>query len=100
MNSQDIMNNIAQLLQNASNEDLKDLINNVHQTMNKRAEDEKMIKFSERIIEKANVKSIRYVRILESKNNNAIVYAPTQVGKSAAMVRFIETCFKYNVIFK
>ena len=53
-------------------------------------------KFTEKIIKKENEKKDVFVKFLESKSVNGVIYAPTQVGKSAATHAFIETCFKYN----
>ena len=52
--------------------------------------------FAEKIIKKENEKKNVFVKFLESKSVNGIIYAPTQVGKSAATGAFIKTCFKYN----
>jgi hypothetical protein len=53
-------------------------------------------KFTEKIIKKENEKKDVFFKFLESKSVNGVIYAPTQVGKSAATHAFIETCFKYN----
>ena len=52
--------------------------------------------FAEKIIKKENEKKNVFVKFLESKSVNGVIFAPTQVGKSAATGTFIETCFKYN----
>ena len=52
--------------------------------------------FAEKIIEKTNEKKDVFVKFLESKSVNGVIFAPTQLGKSAATRVFIETCFKYN----
>jgi hypothetical protein len=52
--------------------------------------------FAEKIIEKKNEKKDVFMKFLDSKSINGVIYAPTQVGKSAATRAFIETCFKYN----
>lgn len=57
---------------------------------------DKTEKFAEKIIKKENDKRTNYVKFLESKSVNGLIWAPTQVGKSAATRVFIETCFKYN----
>ncbi len=53
-------------------------------------------KFAEKIMEKKNEKTTNYVKFLESKSVNGLIWAPTQVGKSAATRIFIETCFRFN----
>lgn len=57
---------------------------------------DKTEKYAEKIIKTENEKKIGYVKFLESKSVNGLIWAPTQVGKSAATRIFIETCFKYN----
>lgn len=52
--------------------------------------------FAKQIIEKENEKKNRYILFIESKSVNCIIYAETQVGKSAATISFIKTCFQYN----
>jgi hypothetical protein len=58
---------------------------------------EKTNNFAEKILNTENPKKNRYVKFLESSSVNALIYAPTQVGKSNATREFIETCFKANV---
>lgn len=57
---------------------------------------DKTEKFAEKLIKKENQKKNVYVKFLESNSVNGLIFAPTQVGKSAATREFIETCFKYN----
>lgn len=57
---------------------------------------DKTEKFTEKILKKENEKKQVFVKFLESKSVNGVIFAPTQVGKSAATAAFIETCFKYN----
>lgn len=57
---------------------------------------DKTEKHAEKIIKKKNEKRTSYVKFLESKSVNGLIWAPTQVGKSAATRVFIETCFEYN----
>lgn len=52
--------------------------------------------FAEKIIKKQNDKKEVFVKFLESGSVNGVIYAPTQIGKSAATRAFIETCFMYN----
>jgi hypothetical protein len=58
---------------------------------------EKTAQFAEKIINSENNKNNRYVKFLESSSVNALIYAPTQVGKSCATSEFIEACFKAGV---
>lgn len=76
------MQNIANMLSNLN--------------IKKRNED-RIANFTKNIIEKQNKKKTTYISFLESASVNAIIWAPTQVGKSNASREFIETCFKYNV---
>ena len=57
---------------------------------------DKTEKHAKKIIKKKNEKRISYVKFLESKSVNGLIWGPTQVGKSAATRVFIETCFEYN----
>lgn len=57
---------------------------------------DKTEKHAKKIIEKKNEKLTGYVKFLESKSVNGLIWSPTQVGKSAATRIFIETCFEYN----
>jgi len=52
--------------------------------------------FTEKIMKRRNEKIKPFVNFLESQGLNGLIYAPTQVGKSAATCVFIETCFRYN----
>ena len=57
---------------------------------------DKTEKHAKKILKKKNEKRTDYVKFLESKSVNGLIWAPTQVGKSAATRVFIETCFEYN----
>lgn len=57
---------------------------------------DKTEKHAKKILKKKNEKRTSYVKFLESKSVNGLIWAPTQVGKSAATRVFIETCFEYN----
>ena len=57
---------------------------------------DKTANFAKKIIEKKNTKKQVFVSFLESKSVNGVLFAPTQVGKTAATRAFIESCFKYN----
>lgn len=58
---------------------------------------EKVKTFAEKILNHANKKKSKYIRFLESDSVNALIYAPTQVGKTSATREFIEACFKAGV---
>ena len=96
MNSE-FINTIAMQLENCSDEQ-RIKITNMLADMNVGNRNEvKVQKFSEQIINKKNEKKNKYVKFLESKSINGMIWAPTQVGKTKATREFIETCFKYNV---
>jgi DNA-binding MarR family transcriptional regulator len=57
---------------------------------------DKTEKYAKKILKKKNEKINSYVNFLESKSVNGLIWAPTQVGKTAATRVFIETCFEYN----
>lgn len=85
--------NFYKIANETQREQLAQLMSNVNvQNRNQ----EKTENFAKKIIEKENVKKSRYVRFLESKSVNGIIWAPPQVGKSAAKISFIKTCFKYD----
>ena len=95
------MNNmtIKQLIEfyNTANDQQRDEISKTMADMNVQNRNvDKTGKFAEKIIKKENDKKEVFVRFLESKSANGLIYSPTQVGKSAATRVFIETCFKYN----
>ncbi len=56
---------------------------------------DKTKKFANSLLNTSNDKKIFFKRFITHSSRNALIYAPTQVGKSAATVEFIETCF-YN----
>ncbi len=87
---------LTELFTNATKEQrqrIVEMMSNIN--VNNRNVD-KTEKFSEKIIKKENDKRTNYVKFLESKSVNGLIWAPTQVGKSAATRVFIETCFRYN----
>jgi hypothetical protein len=87
---------ISNFLENA-NEQERDQVSQVMSNVNVQNRNEnKTENFAKNIIEKPNIKKNRYVRFIESKSVNGIIYAGTQVGKSAATITFIKTCFQYN----
>ncbi len=63
---------------------------------NKRLET-KVKDYAEQIINTENDKKEIFKKFIESSSVNGLIYAPTQVGKSAATIRFIESCFYFNV---
>lgn len=87
---------IQKMLKNASEEEIE-LIGrmmadkNVSNRNNRKTEE-----FANKILVKENSKKNTYINILHSKSVNGLIYAPTQVGKSAATREFIETCFQHN----
>lgn len=96
MNS-DILNNFIEMMKNADEkqrEEITYILSNMN--VNNR-NNEKVKNFANKIILKENDKKIKYVRFLESSSVNAVIWAPTQVGKSNATREFIESCFKMNV---
>jgi len=58
---------------------------------------DKTEKYAEKIIKRKNKKVTVYEKFLQSNSVNGLIYAPTQVGKSAATRVFIETCFRHNI---
>jgi hypothetical protein len=63
----------------------------------KRRNDDKTENFTKKIIKKQNPKKSHYLKFIESKSINGMIWAPTQVGKSAATSELIRTCFQQNV---
>ncbi|NBU34327.1 hypothetical protein EB118_09000 [bacterium] len=97
MDSKTLMQLFSNICEDSS-ESEKQNIANFLSTLNVNKRNEERIKsFTEKIIEKPNLKKTSYVKFLESASVNAIIWAPTQVGKSNASREFIETCFRYNV---
>ena len=81
---------------NATDEQKRDYMYKCVNENTKNRNMDKTKKFAEKIIKKENNKTIKYAKFLQSDSVNGIIYAPTQVGKSAATREFIETCFEYN----
>lgn len=92
MNTQELIN-FWNTANNEQRVNLSKMMSNMN--VNNRNMD-KTEKFAEKIIKKENEKKDVFVQFLESKSVNGVIYAPTQVGKSAATRAFIETCFTYN----
>jgi hypothetical protein len=72
---------------------IKEIMSNMN--VNNRNND-KIEKHAKKILKKKNEKRTSYVKFLESKSVNGLIWAPTQVGKSSATRVFIETCFEHN----
>lgn len=96
MNNTITIEQLTHLITNATEEQrlkISEMMSNTN--VNNRNVD-KTEKHAEKILKKKNEKKTNYVKFLESKSVNGLIWAPTQVGKSAATRVFIETCFKYN----
>lgn len=74
-------------------EQLSEMMSNMNV---KNRNSDKTANHAEKIIKTKNEKRTGYVKFLESKSVNGLIWSPTQVGKSAATRVFIETCFRYN----
>jgi hypothetical protein len=91
----DIM--VTELLKNGNEQQIQE-IGEILSNLNVNNRNNENIKnFTKKVLNKKNQKKINYVKFLESKSVNALITAPTQVGKSNATREFIETCFKANV---
>ena len=80
----------------ATDEQRNDLANRMSYMNTQNRNKDKTTKFAEKIIKKNNDKKEVFKKFIESTSINGVIYAPTQVGKSAATREFIETCFLYN----
>ena len=58
---------------------------------------DKTEKHAEKLLKKKNKKVTVYEKFLQSDSVNGLIFAPTQVGKSAATRVFIESCFRHNI---
>lgn len=72
-------------------EQLSEMMSNMNV---KNRNSDKTANHAEKIIKTKNEKRTGYVKFLESKSVNGLIWAPTQLGKSAATRVFIETCFR------
>lgn len=96
MNANMNVEEIAHLLTNSTEEQRQKIVEMMsNMNVNNRNID-KTQKYSEKLLKRKNEKRTNYVKFLESKSVNGLIWAPTQVGKSAATRVFIETCFRYN----
>jgi len=64
------------------------------QTQDKNSES--IVNFAENILNKKNETLVKIKKFIESKSLNCLIYAPTQVGKTAATREFIECCLERN----
>lgn len=88
---------IEELLKNAKSDQERDAITMMMANINVNNRNvDKTESFAERLIERENKKTVAFNKFLESESANGLIFAPTQVGKSAATGTFIKTCFKYN----
>jgi hypothetical protein len=53
--------------------------------------------YAKQILNKINEKTSKIINMIYSKSVNGLIYAPTQVGKSAATYEFIKTCFENEI---
>lgn len=87
---------IAQLFTNATEEQRQKIVEMMSNMNVKNRNSDKTEKYAEKLLKRKNEKRTNYVKFLESRSVNGLIWAPTQVGKSAATRVFIETCFRYN----
>jgi hypothetical protein len=97
MDIQNLIENFECLCKDASDTEMQNIANMLSNLNIKKRNEDRIANFAKNIIEKQNKKKTTYISFLESASVNAIIWAPTQVGKSNASREFIETCFKYNV---
>jgi len=93
----ELLNHLTELLSSANEkqrQEIADMLSNMN--VNNR-NNENVKQFTKNILKKENHKKHTYVQFLESTSVNALIYAPTQVGKSSATREFIETCFQAGV---
>jgi hypothetical protein len=90
-------NNIDEFWIKATEEQKREFMENCIKMNSYNRNMDKTKNFAEKIIEKPNNKKEKFHKFLESESVNGLIYAPTQVGKSAATREFIESCFRYNV---
>jgi hypothetical protein len=88
---------IEELLKNARSDQDREVITMMMANINVNNRNvDKTEMFAEKLIEKENKKTVVFDKFLESESVNGLIFAPTQVGKSAATGTFIKTCFKHN----
>lgn len=91
------LNNIVELLQNANDAQRQEIANMLSNMNVQNRNNEQTKNFTEKILQKENPKNNMYLKFLESSSVNALIWAPTQVGKSDSTREFIETCLKAGV---
>ena len=75
---------LVELFNNGSDEQRQKIVE-MYASMNVNNRNvDKTEKHAKKIIKKKNEKRIAYVKFLESKSVNGLIWAPTQLGKSAA----------------
>jgi hypothetical protein len=101
MKKAEMIRGLSERLESASLDEAQEIAESVAKdfaNMNVEARNaDKIQKFAKKIIEKENAKKERYERFLDSSSVNALIYANTQVGKTAATIQFIETCFEAGI---
>ena len=96
MNANMNVEELTELFINATEEQRQKIVEMMSNNNVSNRNVDKTEKHAEKILKKKNEKRTNYVKFLESKSVNGLIWAPTQVGKSAATRVFIETCFRYN----
>jgi hypothetical protein len=96
MNANMNVEELTELFTNATEEQRQKIVEMMSNNNVSNRNVDKTERHAEKILKKKNEKRTNYVKFLESKSVNGLIWAPTQVGKSAATRVFIETCFKYN----
>ena len=91
------INEIIEFWERASEEQRHELANKMSNMNIQNRNTDKTIEFATKIIKKNNDKKEVFRKFVESSSVNGLIYAPTQVGKSAATREFIETCFHHDV---
>lgn len=87
---------LTDMFTNATDEQRQKIVEMMSKMNVNNRNNDKIQKYAKKIIENKNEKRVAYVKFLESKSVNGLIWSPTQVGKSAATRVFIETCFEYN----
>jgi hypothetical protein len=96
MNAKMTIEQMNEIFNNGTDEQRQNIVEMYANINVKNRNNDKTEKHAEKILNKKNEKRTNYVKFLESKSVNGLIWAPTQVGKSAATRVFIETCFRYN----
>lgn len=96
MNSE-LISNLSELLKNASDKECQEIAEMLSNLNVNNRNEMNVRNFAEKIINKENKKETKYIKLLESFSVNALITAPTQVGKSAATREFIEACLSQDI---